>query len=166
MLRTYDDVARPSSATGPKKNEGVREFSEFTVRKAPEGTPYVLRGMKGKIVVMNFWATWCGPCHALEPLYANIASEFHGVPDVLFLSVNGDEDETLVGPYLQKAQLRTEVIFADGLDRLFSVGSYPTVIVMDREGKIAFRSNGFQPETFERDLFTAVQRVYTAPQGK
>ena len=110
-------------------------------------------------MVLNFWATWCGPCHALEPLYAHVAADFHGLPEALFLSVNGDEDETLVAPYLQKGKLTTEVVFADGLDRLFSVDSFPTVIVIDRKGKIAFRSNGFQPDTFERDLSAGVRRV-------
>jgi thioredoxin-related protein len=65
----------------------------------------------------------------------------------------------LVAPYLQQNKPHTQVVFADGLDRLFSVDSFPTVIVIDREGKIAFRSNGFDPETFERELSAAVHRT-------
>jgi len=109
--------------------------------------------------VLNFWATWCGPCHALEPLFAHVTADFHDLPDALFLSVNCDEDETLVAPYLQKDKMATEVVFADGLDRLFSVDSFPTVMVIDRDGKIAFRSDGFQPDTFQRDLSAAVRNA-------
>jgi hypothetical protein len=88
-----------------------------------------------------------------------VAADFHDLPDAVFLSANCDEDETLVAPYLQKDKLATEVVFADGLNRLYSVDSFPTVIVIDREGKIAFRSNGFQADTFERDLAAAVRRA-------
>jgi hypothetical protein len=88
-----------------------------------------------------------------------VAGDFRGQADALFLSANCDEDETLVAPYLLKDKLATEVVFADGLDRLFSVYSFPTVIVIGRDGKIAFRSDGFQPDTFERDLSAAVRNA-------
>ncbi|HKW63876.1 MAG TPA: thioredoxin-like domain-containing protein [Candidatus Acidoferrum sp.] len=158
LLKTYDAVTR----NGMKKsarNDGAKEFSEFTLRKAANGAPYPLKDTKGRVVVLNFWATWCGPCHELEPLYAHVAADFRDLPGALFLSANCDEDETLVAPYLQKDKIATEVVFADGLDRLFSVNSFPTVIVIDRQGKIAFRSDGFQPDTFERDLSSAVRRT-------
>lgn len=163
LLRTYDEVIRPTGASKTRKNEGVRELLDFTLRKAPGGTPYPMKDAKGKVVVVNFWATWCGPCHALEPLFARVAAEFQGLSTVTFLSANCDEDEALVTPYLQKASLHAEVVFADGLDRLFSVNSFPTVIVIDRQGKIAYRSDGFEPDTFERDLSAAVRRALGNP---
>lgn len=158
LLNTYDAVRQPVLKKSAH-NEGIKEFSEFTVRKASNGVTYPLKDTKGKVVVLNFWATWCGPCHALEPLYAHVAADFHDLPGALFLSANCDEDETLVSPYLLKDKIATEVVFADGLDRLFSVNSFPTVIVIDRLGKIAFRSDGFQPDTFEHDLSSAVRRA-------
>jgi len=159
LLRTYDDVSRLSSSASPKKNADAREVSDFTVRKAPEGTPFPLRGMKGRVLVLNFWATWCGPCHALEPQFARVAMEFQGANDVLFLAANCDEDETLVAPYLEENKPRTAAVFADGLDRLFAVNSFPTVVIIDRDGKIAYRSEGFGPDTFEQELAAAVRRA-------
>lgn len=158
LLNTYDAVTRPA-VKKLARNDGAKEFSEFTLRKASNGAPYPLKDTKGKVAVLNFWATWCGPCHALEPLFAQVAADFRDLPEAHFLSANCDEDETLVAPYLQKDKITTEVVFADGLDRLFSVNSFPTVIVVDRQGKIAFRSDGFQPDTFERDLSSAVRRA-------
>src|SRR5437762_2729434 len=158
LLNTYDAVTRPSLKK-PGRNEGAKEIFDFTLRRASSGSAYPLKDAKRKVVVVNFWATWCRPCHALEPLYAHVAADFRDLPDALFLSANCDEDETLVAPYLQKDKLATEAVFADGLDRLLSVSSFPTVIVIDREGKIAFRSDGFQPDTFERDLSAAVRRA-------
>ena len=163
LLNTYDTVTRPSLKNSVR-NDGVKEFSAFTLRKASNLAPYPLKDTKGKVVVLNFWTTWCGPCHALEPLFAHVAADFHDQPGALFLSANCDEDETLVAPYLQKGKAATEVVLADGLDRLFSVNSFPTVIVIDRQGKIAFRSDGFQPDTFERDLSSAVRRTVDHPE--
>lgn len=158
LLNTYDAVKGPVLKKAVR-NDGIKEFSEFMLRKASNGAPYLLKDTKGKVAVLNFWATWCGPCHALEPMFAHVAADFHDLPEALFLSVNCDEDETLVAPYLQKDKVTTEVVFADGLDRLFSVDSFPTVIVIDRQSKIAFRSDGFQPDTFEHDLSSAVRRA-------
>jgi thiol-disulfide isomerase/thioredoxin len=166
LLQTYDEVSNAAGEKKVRKNAAAREPSEFTLRRALEGTPFPLKDAKGKVIVVNFWATWCGPCHALEPLFARVATEFQGSSTAIFLSANCDEDETLVAPYLQQNKPHTQVVFADGLDRLFSVDSFPTVIVIDREGKIAFRSDGFDPETFERELSAAVHRTLgdTAPQ--
>jgi thiol-disulfide isomerase/thioredoxin len=163
LLLTFDEVSRASIGVKPKKNADSHEPSEFTLRKAPDGTPFPLKDTKGKVLVVNFWATWCGPCHELEPLFARVAAEFQGAPEILFISADCDEDETLVAPYLAEAKTRTTVVFADGLDRLFSVNSFPTVIILDREGKIAYRSDGFSPDTFEKELSAGVRRVLVLP---
>jgi hypothetical protein len=65
---------------------------------------------------------------------------------------------------LEENKPRTPVVFADGLDRYFTVKSFPTVMVIDRAGKIAYRSDGFEPDTFEANLAAAVRRVL-APQS-
>jgi thiol-disulfide isomerase/thioredoxin len=159
LLQTYDEVSNAAGEKKVRKNADAREPAEFTLRKALEGTLLPLKDSKGKVIVVNFWATWCGPCHALEPLFARVAAEFQSSSNVMFLSANCDEDETLVGPYLQRDKPHIQVVFADGLDRLFSVDSFPTVIVIDREGKIAFRSDGFDPDTFARELSAAVHHA-------
>jgi len=57
------------------------------------------------------------------------------------------------------------VVFADGLDRFFTVNSFPTVMVIDRAGKIAYRSDGFEPDTFEANLEAAVRRALALPRA-
>ncbi len=163
LLLTYDELSQASIAATPKKNVDAREPADFTLRKAPEGTAFPLKDTKGKVLVVNFWATWCGPCHALEPLFARVAADFQANPDVLFLAANCDEDESLVQGYLEKDKPGTPVVFADGLDRFFTVNSFPTVMVIDRAGKIAYRSDGFEPDTFEPNLAAAVRRALAPP---
>jgi thiol-disulfide isomerase/thioredoxin len=159
LLRTFDDVSQISGGGKPQKNAGAREPSEFTLRKVPEGTPFPLQNSKGKVLVIDFWTTWCGPCRALEPLFGRVAMEFQGLQGVTFIAANCDEDESLVPAYLAEAKPHTAVVFADGLDRLLAVNSFPTVVVIDPEGKIAYRADGFSPDAFEHELTGAVRRA-------
>src|SRR6266403_2240003 len=163
LLFTFDEVSQASLAVKPKKNADAREPSDFTLRRAPEGTAFSLKETKGKVLALNFWATWCGPCHALEPLFARVASDFQTNPDVLFLAADCDEDESLVAGNLQEHKPRTPVVFADGLERFFTVNAFPTVIVIDRAGKMAYRTNGFDPDAFESNVAAVIRRVLAQP---
>jgi thiol-disulfide isomerase/thioredoxin len=166
LLKTIDAVTAAAATATPRppRNDGVKDPFEFVLRLAPEGAAYPVAPLKGKVLVINFWATWCGPCHALEPIYEKLAARNAGNPDLIFLSANCDEDESLVAPYLAERHSRTTEVFADRLEELFNVESFPTVLILDASGKVAFRSNGFDPETIEDELGTAIRRA-TSPPG-
>jgi thiol-disulfide isomerase/thioredoxin len=159
LLKTVDDVTATAAAPRQKRNEGAKDAFSFVVRKAPDGAAYSVAAQKGKVLVINFWATWCGPCHALEPIYDKLAGRYSGSPDVVFLSANCDEDESLVAPYLGDRKFHANEIFADGLEELFAVESFPTVLILDHSGKVVFRANGFDPDTIEQDLGSAVKQA-------
>lgn len=168
VLRTYDETAAAAVATKPARNRGLKEPSEFVLRKVADGSPFALAGTKGKVLVMNFWTTWCGPCREWEPHFEKVAARFAGQEkDILFFEVNCDEDETLVGPYLAEEKPKTSVLFADGLDRLLQVDSFPTTLVLDRAGKIAYRAEGVDLDNPETSLIEAIEKtlhpVETAP---
>jgi thiol-disulfide isomerase/thioredoxin len=159
LLQNYDELTQASLAPVAKKNAVAREVFEFTLRKAPEGTPFPLADTKGAVVVVSFWATWCGPCRALEPQFERVASRFRGNDQISFLEANCDDDESQVAPYLEEIKPRVPVVFADGLDRLLGVNDLPTVVIIDRRGKVSYRAEGFGEETFERDLTAAARRA-------
>jgi thiol-disulfide isomerase/thioredoxin len=159
MLQAFDASIAAATPVRPARNPNVKEPYDFTLRKVSDGSPVHLARAKGKIIVLSFWATWCGPCHELEPLFGKVASRYAGTPDIEFYALDCDDDESLVAPYLAKEKLTTQVLYSDGLDRLLSVNSFPTTVILDRTGKIAFREDGFDPDGFENSLTQAIDRT-------
>ena len=164
LLQAYDETAAYIIPPKTIPNKGLKEPYEFTLRKAPEGTPFPLADTKGKVVVLNFWATWCGPCRELEPHFEKVAARFSGEKDVQFYDLNCDEDESLVAPYLAEERPKTTTLFADGLNILLRVNSLPTTVILDRAGKVAYRSEGFDPDDVEKVLTDAITRVALLPE--
>ena len=163
LLHSFDDtIAATAPARGPKNPNGKEPY-DFVLRQVKTGGPVPLADAKGKILVLNFWATWCGPCRELEPHFDRIAASYAGRTDVVFYALNCDDDESLVQPYLDNVKPKAQTLFADGLDRLLGVVSFPTTMILDRAGKIAFRQDGFDPEGFDKSLTEAVERAAQTP---
>jgi thiol-disulfide isomerase/thioredoxin len=157
VLRVCDEAVAAGADPKPARNKGLKDPMEFLLRKAPDGPAFALADTKGKVLVLNFWTTWCGPCREWEPHFERVAGHFLGrEKEVVFLEVNCDEDETLVGPYLAEVRPRTTVVFADGLDGLLHVNSFPTTLILSRTGKIAYRTEGFDPEGRDQTLIDAI----------
>ncbi len=159
VLHTYDEVSASPGKSNAARNAGAKEPFEFTLRRVPDGAALPLANEKGKILVVNFWATWCGPCRALEPVFDRVAMDFQQNHGVLFLAADCDEDETLVPPYVKEVKPQTTVVFADGLDRLFAVNSFPTVVIIDRDGKIVYRAEGYGEDSFQQSLTAAIHHA-------
>jgi thiol-disulfide isomerase/thioredoxin len=159
VLHTYDEVTASPAKSNAARNASAKEPFEFTLRRVPDGSSLPLANEKGKILVVNFWATWCGPCRALEPVFDRVAMDFQQNHGVLFLAADCDEDETLVPPYVKEVKPQTTVVFADGLDRLFAVNSFPTVVIIDREGKIVYRAEGYGEDNFQQSLTAAIHQA-------
>jgi thiol-disulfide isomerase/thioredoxin len=122
-----------------------------------EGGKLKLASLKGNVVVVDFWATWCVPCRAQHPLYQRVLDRFKARSDVVFLSIDTDEDHTLVPAFVDANRWSRKVYFEDGLQRLLQVNSIPTTILFDRNGRVASRMNGFQPEKFVDQLTERIE---------
>ena len=142
-------------------NNNAKDAYAFVLRKL-DGTPVPLAPMRGKVLVLSFWATWCGPCRELEPQFVQVAKAYAGDSNIAFYAVNTDEDESLVAPFLSHEKWDVPVVYADGLDEFVKVGSLPTVMILDRAGKITYRINGYPPEGFAENLTNAIQAAVGA----
>jgi thiol-disulfide isomerase/thioredoxin len=163
ILGVYDRLGPPPASLNPfARNKGAKNSFSFVLRNL-DGSSFPLAPLKGKVLVLSFWATWCGPCRELEPEFVQIAKNYQGNANLAFYAVNTDEDETLVAGFLAREKWDVPVLFADGLDNFMHVAYLPTVIVLDAAGKIAFRVDGFSPEGFTESLTAAIQEALGSP---
>jgi thiol-disulfide isomerase/thioredoxin len=128
-----------------------------------DGAKLQLASLKGSVVVLDFWATWCVPCRAQHPLYQRVLERFKERSDVVFLSVDTDEDHGLVPAFLDRNRWSRKVYFEDGLQRLLQITSIPTTILFDRNGRVASRMNGFLPDKFVDQLSERIESALREP---
>lgn len=124
-----------------------------------DSDPLPLSSLKGKVVVMDFWATWCGPCRVQHPLYEEVKKKFKSRPDVVFLAIDTDEERSLVKPFLEDQHWDKKVYFEDGLQRMLKVNSIPTTVIFNKRGELFSRMNGFLPDRFVDMLTERIQEA-------
>lgn len=157
VLAAYDRTAalteeRRARLVAMDPNAVEADPMRFTITGL-DGKKLPLASLKGSVVILDFWATWCGPCRVQHPLYEEVKQRFKDRNDVVFLALDSDEDRTLVLPFLDQIQwTRTSVYFEDGLQRLLQVTSIPTTILFDKQGRVASRMTGFLPDKFVDQL--------------
>jgi thiol-disulfide isomerase/thioredoxin len=159
ILAAYDSASSQPAGSAPNpaaRNKNAKDAYEFVLR-GPDGGMMPLAPLKGKVIVLSFWATWCGPCRELEPMFDQVAASYAGNSDIAFLAVNTDDDETQVAPFLARQKWHVPVAYADGLDAFMKVESLPTVVVLGRSGEIVYRVAGLAPDRFTQSLNAAIQ---------
>ncbi len=139
-------------------NALAMDAMDYTL-SAVKGESLKLASLRGKVVILDFWATWCGPCRVQHPLYDEVKKRFAGRDDVVFLAIATDEEKSLVEPFLEKQKWSKTVYFEDGLSMLLKVNSIPATLIFNKQGEIASRMNGFVPERFVDMLSGRIQQI-------
>ncbi len=128
--------------------------ANFTLADA-SGAKVALADYKGKVVLLNFWATWCGPCKKEIPWFM----EFNKTYKDRGLSVVGvsldDDGWKSVKPYLAEKKIDyTVVVGNDAVSKSYGdVDSLPTTFIIDRDGRIAFTHTGLvSKDTYEKEI--------------
>jgi thiol-disulfide isomerase/thioredoxin len=127
--------------------------------KRLNGGEVSLAELKGKVVLLDFWATWCAPCRKEMPDFEKLHRELSG-NDVVILAVDANEDEDIVAEYIGKEKLTLPVVLsADShIVERYSVSGYPTLVAIDKAGLIADYAIGSGPESEER-IRQAIERA-------
>jgi thiol-disulfide isomerase/thioredoxin/predicted negative regulator of RcsB-dependent stress response len=161
ILAAYDaSVATPKSAA-KSANADAKNLYDFMLPKL-DGSHLALAQWRGKRIVLSFWATWCGPCQELEPLFAKVAQSYAGNDTIQFLAVNVDEDQSAVLPFLARQKWTQPIALGDGLDNFLHVVNLPTVMVIDPAGKVIYRAAGYSSGDFEDRLEKAIDQAGAA----
>jgi thiol-disulfide isomerase/thioredoxin len=117
--------------------------------QAPAGAKVDWRSLRGKVVVLEFWATWCGPCIEEIPTLNQLANSLDPAK-VQFISVD-DEDPKIVEPFLKKHPISGWVLLdtSGALNKRYGIQTRPTTIVIDTKGNVVTALA--TPETLKRD---------------
>ncbi len=165
ILARYDELIRDLRFRFPQQkapNAEARDPFEYTLRR-PEGPPLRLADFKGKVVVMDFWATWCAPCRVEGKVIERVREAFRGESAAVFLAVNVDEDRATVPDFIKEEKWTLPVVYADGLDHLLGVRALPTLVIFDREGRVVFRQEGLDPLSLAKTLEQKVREALRRP---
>jgi thiol-disulfide isomerase/thioredoxin len=167
LLAAFDKdktLTTPEKPDAVEYNKGVTDPLQFAMRRVDGNGSVKMADTHGKVVILNFWATWCTYCQTMEPMLEDVRKKFAGRDDVVSVTVNTDEEESAVAPFLQEQKLDGTLVFADGLDQAFHVVSIPTIVILDRSGKVAYRSQGFAPDGFSDAITAAITKASAAAQ--
>ncbi len=125
---------------------------------AMDGPPFSLAEHRGRIVFLDFWASWCGPCKLSLPLAEHFASTH---PKVDVIAIDSGEAPAIAGAYAHEHGLKNVVFDERGqATHAFAVDAYPTMIVIDAKGAVQAKWVGYNP-ALEDNMASAVAALAT-----
>jgi thiol-disulfide isomerase/thioredoxin len=140
-----------------KVGDPVPHFSLQTL----DGKALDIASLKGKVVLLDFWATWCGPCRQAMPELKTLLQKNSGKPLVV-VSVSADQDMKAPAEFA-RANGMTWVQAWDGTGKViggvFGANSLPSYVVIDADGRIAYLMKGWAPLSSSALLGQAVSRA-------
>ncbi len=136
------------------QNHDRKPAANFTLLDS-NGVKVTLASLKGKVVLLNFWATWCGPCQVEIPWFIEF-NKTYKARGLAVVGVSMDEDGwKSVKPYLATKKIDYPIVIGteDVAKAYGGVDSLPSTFVIDRDGKIAFSHSGLVgKDTYEAEI--------------
>jgi thiol-disulfide isomerase/thioredoxin len=144
--------------------QDVQEPAPAFQLSTPDGGIVDPASLRGKIVLIDFWATWCSPCRRELPEIERLRTDLRGRGDVVILAVNADVKDTpeKARAYFREMGFGLPVIYDRGSSAYKAFGSpgLPAVFVIDRAGRLRLRHVGYLgAEDFRRDLERLIDRL-------
>jgi peroxiredoxin len=113
--------------------------------KSLAGSNLRLSELRGEVVLLNFWATWCGPCREEMPLLEQIYQHYHAVGFEL-LGINIDEDTGKAGSMARTLHVSFPVLFdsSKAVSQQYGVNTMPMTVLVGRDGTVRYLHQGYQ----------------------
>lgn len=165
ILARYDLLSRSLKSryqSSGRPNAGINDPLQFVLQRL-DGSAVRLADFHGQVLVVDFWATWCGPCRMEGKALERVLQALQNQPAAAFLAVNVDEERSGVPGFVKDEKWKIPVAYAQGLDRFLDVTALPTLLIFDRKGRVFFRQEGMDPATFEQLVESKVRAELTRP---
>lgn len=108
-----------------------------------QGNKVSLEDLKGKVVFINFWATWCGPCIAEMPSIQKLHDKFKDSDEIAFVLLEAEGNKAKATKFMESRKLNLPLYYPVGtLPAEFFRGSLPTTVILDKQGNIAHITEG------------------------
>ncbi len=155
LVSLQSSAASPGTVTATTVRKAAPDFT-LTDSK---GGAIKLSNFKGKVVLLDFWATWCGGCKVEIPWYMEFQDKYKD-RGLATIGVSMDEDGwKAVKPFLEKNKINYSVVIGnESLAKLYGVDAMPMTLLIDRDGKIAASHVGVVDKaSFEKDIQRLLQ---------
>ena len=128
---------------------------DFTLR-AMDGPNMRLQEQRGRVVMINFWATWCGPCRQEMP-HLNRLYEKYAASGFVLMSINVDDDTRNAAEVAAKLGVKFPVLWDTDkkVSRLYDLATMPSTVLIDRDGKVRYVHRGYlngYEDTYEKQV--------------
>lgn len=150
-------VARQSEPAGPAVSASIAP--DFTLPDLA-GQPVSLSDLRGQVVLLNFWATWCPPCAAEMPDLNALYERYGAEHNFVVVAINKEEEQAVVDAFVADRGLTFPVLLdGDGTVTLnrFVIRSLPMSLIIDREGKVR---DAWQGQIARAAMLARLQRVW------
>jgi thiol-disulfide isomerase/thioredoxin len=164
-LRNPPPLPEMPASAGPQEPSPLLGKAAPEVRlKMLDGQPTTLKDLRGRVVILDFWASWCGPCLASMPSLMEIAQDEALRDKVSLIAVNQQEEPEVVREFLASQLWKLDVALdRDGeLGKLFGAGAIPHTVLVDREGVIRHVHVGATPD-LKQDLMGKIEALLADP---
>ncbi|HZL27330.1 MAG TPA: TlpA disulfide reductase family protein [Acidobacteriaceae bacterium] len=157
------NVAVPRLMAGSAYHTMDKLAPDFTLAML-DGTPVTLESLRGHVVVLDFWGTWCVACVAEMPALRAVQKNFQGNKDVIFIAVNpgwSDDTPEKIRNFVRTKHLDIPVALAStDVAKSLNTTSLPWLVVLDRQGHIRMENSGYANDNLlQRKLTEEIERL-------
>jgi peroxiredoxin len=158
MLRFISSLAACAFLASTATAELSGQAPNFSL-KSRSGDTVALADLKGDVVMINFWATWCGPCRKEMPHLDALHRRYKDLGFTL-LGLNVEDNEKGALKFLQETPVSFEILFdpANRVSALYDVVAMPTTIMVDRNGNVRHVHHGYQAG-YENEYQTQIRAL-------